>query len=609
MKLHLFLSFLFSISICLQENGQPITAIIFYDDHVSQIPDNTAIDGTTVVIEQPGIFHVSGKANEGVIVIKSSSVTLQLENLKLSSKKTAPIIITNTLKDVQIINKGETELNDYEDKKTTEGECAVIKIKKNSIVSFQNEGTLILNGKCKYIIKGGPQSSIIFKKSSGDYKITASKTAIESDGLLEFNGGYFDIESTKGDAIKSLPDDMDNNSLGKILVNDGNFKIHCFNDVFTTKNNITIVKGISYITTEEGYDSETYNETESSKGFKLTNNDTGREIKIHSGEFNMNTADDAFRSNRDITIISGKFTIQTKDDGICAKYNLVLGKKDAPLDDLNINILDSYEAIEGMTVTIYSGKIIGTSHDDGINASGVIRKQRTHGNHTFRNRTRRNNTERNESRDDDPFDGQRRPGENNTHVGAAPNDSYIIRIYGGEVYLYTDSDGIDSNGHIYVHGGKISIFSQGKGANEPIDHNGNFTLFNAEILGVGTGGLEFIHEGIKKGNQMYGYFFGIVKKDKKLEIFDDNNQLVNEGYITKDINYIFYTSLKLNENYHFYIIDESTNNRTELEIVYGFPEEGEDDEDTFYKKTTENENHSKNLKITILEILIILVLL
>ena len=46
----------------------------------------------------------------------------------------------------------------------------------------------------------------------------------------------------------------------------------------------------------------------------------------------MNTADDAFRSNRDITIISGKFTIQTKDDGICAKYNLVLGKKDAHLD-------------------------------------------------------------------------------------------------------------------------------------------------------------------------------------------------------------------------------------------------------------------------------------
>ena len=204
--------------------------------------------------------------------------------------------------------------------------------KKNSIVSFQNEGTLILNGKCKYIIKGGPQSSIIFKKSSGDYKITASKTTIESDGFLEFNGGYFDIESTKGDAIKSLPDDMDNNGLGKILVNDGNFKIHCFNDAFTAKNNITIVKGIFDITTEEGYDSETYNETESSKGFKLTNNDTGREIKIHSGEFTMNTADDDFHSNRDITINSGKFSIQTKDDGICAKYNLVLGKKDAHLD-------------------------------------------------------------------------------------------------------------------------------------------------------------------------------------------------------------------------------------------------------------------------------------
>ena len=604
MKLHLFLAFLFATNICLQENG--ITHIIFEKDHVTQSQEKTAIDGTTVVIEQPGVFHVSGESEEGVIVIKSNSVKLQLENLKLSSKKTAPIIVTNTLKDIEIINKGITILNDNENKRKTEGECAVIKVKRNSVVSFQNEGILKLNGECKHIIKGGPESSIIFKKSYGEYLIRALKTAIESDGLLEFNGGVFDIESTDGDAIKSQPEDPI--SSGKILVNDGTFKIHCFNDAFSAKNNITIVKGAFDIITQEGYDSETYNETESSKAFKVTNNETGCEIKIYSGDFNINSADDAFRSNRDITIISGKFTIQTKDDGICAKYNLVLGKKNAPLDDLYIKILDSYEAIEGMTISIYSGRIVGNADNDGINASGLIRKQRRspgNWNDSKRNHSEWNRTERNRSRDDQ-WGSQRVPGSNKTHIGAPPNDSCIVRIYGGEIYLYTNSDGIDTNGHIYVHGGSINIFSEGKGANEPIDHNGNFTLFNAEILGIGTGGLEFVHEGIKKGNEMYGFFFGMITKNKKLEIFDDNNKLVKEGYITKDITYIFYTSLKLNENYTFYVIDEIKNNRTKLEVTYKYPEEGEDDEDELYIKDI---NYSKCLKTTIIGILIFLVLL
>ena len=68
-----------------------------------------------------------------------------------------------------------------------------------------------------------------------------------------------------------------------------------------------------------------------------------------------------------------------------------------------------------------------------------------------------------------------------------------------KINLYTDSDGIDANGHIYIHGGKLNIFSEGTGPNEPIDHDGNFTLFNSEILGVGTRGLEQVHIGIQKG--------------------------------------------------------------------------------------------------------------
>ena len=121
-----------------------------------------------------------------------------------------------------------------------------------------------------------------------------------------------------------------------------------------------------------------------------------------------------------------------------------------------------------------------------------------------------------------------------------------MRIYGGEINLCTNSDGIEANCHIYIHGGKLNIFREGAGPNEPIDHDGNFILLNSEILGVGTGGLEQVHKGVKKGNQMYAYYSGNIQKNKVLEILDDKESYANGGKITKDINYISFTSSRLN---------------------------------------------------------------
>ena len=199
--------------------------------------------GKQAVIQKSGEFIASGESEEGNIIVTASSVTLYLQNLNLSSKKNAPIIVTKNSKDVKIINLENTELNDLEDKKTTSGECAVIKVGQNSTVSIENKDVLTLKGECKSIIKGGKQASIIFEKAEGEYIIKTRKTAIESDGLLQFDGGKFTIKSENGDAIRAVPDDDDKESLGKILIKDGTFNVHSFNDAFTAKNNIEILKG------------------------------------------------------------------------------------------------------------------------------------------------------------------------------------------------------------------------------------------------------------------------------------------------------------------------------------------------------------------------------
>ena len=90
--------------------------------------------------------------------------------------------------------------------------------------------------------------------------------------------------------------------------------------------------------------------------------------------------------------------------------------------------------------------------------------------------------------------------------------------------------------------------------------------------------MDCIHDGIKKGNEMYAYYKGSISQGKTLKIRNENNEVVKEGQITKDINYIFYSSLKLNQNYKFYICD-SSGSETQYTFVFGIPESGEDDED------------------------------
>lgn len=555
------------------KDSNAIVYITFSDDGISTSGSGATVSGTTVTIEKSGTYLAQGMSDEGNILVKSSSVVLYLQHLDLSSKTTAPITVNSKLDGVKIINIQNTTLKDYEDSTTTSGECAVIKIKKKTTVSFENQGLFTLNGECKNIIKGGAEASIIFENSNGEYKITAKNTGIASDGYLEFNLGKYTIISKEGDAIKSNPEDTDTESLGKILVNSGTFNIECLNDAFTAKNNLTIVKGTFDIKTENGYDSTTFDKDASSaKGFKLKNNDTGCEIKIYDGEFSLNTADDAFHSNRDLIILKGKYTIYAGDDGVHAGFNLVLGEKGASNDDLDLKVLYSYEAIEGMTITINSGKIVATATDDGINAAGGDSGDQPGPGPGPRpgpwNETRKNLRNK---RFGEPGPGPFPP-------GGRGNASYYISIYGGEVNVFCDGDGIDSNGNIFIHGGDIKVFSQGNRDNEPVDHDGNFTLFNGDLLGVGSRGMEQIHLGIKKGNEMYAYYSGDITKDKTLKIKNENNEVVKEGEITKDINYIFFSSLKLNQNYKFYIYDQS-GSETQLTFTFGNPESGEDDED------------------------------
>lgn len=119
-------------------------------------------------------------------------------------------------------------------------------------------------------------------------------------------------------------------------------------------------------------------------------------------------------------------------------------------------------------------------------------------------------------------------------------------------------------------------------------------------MGVGCEGIESVHEGIMKGNQMYAFYSGVITKDKSLEITNERDEVVKEGSIDRDITYIFYTSPKLSEDYNFYIYDKSNDLKTKLNITFNYPENGLDDEDVKYgngnddKDDWDNKNNNNN---------------
>ena len=152
MKIKILLVYLISLIFCKENKNlsSDTIFIIFSEEEIKVFGDNDGVKilGSKVTIDKPGNYVLQGSKLEANIVVKSSLVNLFLQNLELSSTKTAPITIDDNLKNITITNIQNSILNDWEDPLTTEGECAVVKIKKKSQVTFENQGEFTMNGLC-----------------------------------------------------------------------------------------------------------------------------------------------------------------------------------------------------------------------------------------------------------------------------------------------------------------------------------------------------------------------------------------------------------------------------------------------------------------------------
>ncbi|MBO4888502.1 MAG: carbohydrate-binding domain-containing protein [Firmicutes bacterium] len=154
------------------------------------------------------------------------------------------------------------------------------------------------------------------------------------------------------------------------------------------------------------------------------------DLKITSGTYVIDAAEKGMESNDMIGIAGGIITIDSGDDGMNTDGYIVIENGTIEIDSgddaihadtiLTINggsmSLDAHEGLEATVININDGMIVINASDDGINAAQKV-------------------------------------------------DDYtpMIEINGGEITVNMaagDTDGLDSNGYIFINGGTVSVNAQ-----------------------------------------------------------------------------------------------------------------------------------------------------
>ena len=529
-------------------------SISLNDISTDTINENYEINSNVLNITSSRTFIITGECTEcQILIYENLKITLTINSISLDNSNTGPFVISKKSK-VNLILVGESTINDNESNEDSElFEGAAIKFKKSSSLTIDGDGKLNVNGNIKNGIKGAKSSSLSI--NGGNLVISAVKNGLACDDKLTINDGTITITS-QSDGIKSEPDSDDDKSEGTITINGGEIKINSQSDAIQAAYKLIINGGNFDITTYNGASTTGFDkDTMSAKGLKCSTNEhenVTNVIEITGGKFILNTRDDAIHSDYNITIKGGIFEISTGDDGVHAEKFLILGELNADDSLIDLKITKSYEGLEGAYIYIYSGKYNIIASDDGINAAGDTDEScsRQGGGMGF------GGNQPNGGQKSGQFPNGQRWLEFNWGNGSK-NDMqskcyiFYIYIFGGDIYVNCESDGLDANGNINISGGNLEIWGMKKGGDgDPIDVDGTLTISGGTILAGGSQGMEPAHKFVKTIDQEFIYTTDSINVNTEISIKNEDT-IIRTFTIPKNINYLFYTSEGTNGNYKF----------------------------------------------------------
>ena len=323
------------------------------------------IDGTAVSITEAGTYVLSGACADGSVTVKKevTGVTLVLDGLDLTSTTTSPITINKSAEATLLAAAGSE--NTVADSADANDESAAIKVKTGGTLTLGGTGSLTVDGNYKNGIKGAAQSSITVDELV--LTIDAVDDGLSCDDALTILGGTLEINAG-GDAVKASPDvddetEPDTVSKGDITISGGTLTLVSAADGVQADGDLNISGGTFDITANGGHETVLAEDADSCKGIKADGT-----LSVTGGTFTIDSADDALHA-ADVSATGGSFTLSTSDDAVHADNALTIGAEGNDAAVPAIVITDSYEGLEGTTVTVYSGDLDITASDDGVNAA------------------------------------------------------------------------------------------------------------------------------------------------------------------------------------------------------------------------------------------------
>lgn len=236
-------------------------------------------------------------------------------------------------------------------------------------------------------------------------------------------------------------------------------------------------------------------------------------IIINGGSFSVDSADDAFHSDEKLTVNGGVFLISSGDDAFHAEDELVVKGG-------NVNVVESYEGLEALHLSIIGGNIKISSDDDGLNAAGGM--------------------------DQSGFGG--RDGMFGGRMEYKSEGSIVIA--GGDICITAYGDGLDANGSIEITGGSTSVCGPSHGDTAIIDYYTTASISGGSFIGSGAAGLSQSFTDFTQG-LVYSRLDSTRNAGDTVEILDSSGKTVLSFKPELDFDMVIVSSpqMSADENY------------------------------------------------------------
>ena len=291
-----------------------------------------SLNDNVLNINSEGIYIISGKSNNGGIVVNSyGNVKLILDNIDINNDNDAVIMIENAKNIIiELVDGSDNVLvcNGRNDTSKYDG-CIY---SKDDLILLGN-GILRVNS--NYLDGIGVKDNLNIE--SGTYIINSNGDGIHCKDSVNIVDGNFNINSVEDGIYADA----------KLIINNGVFNIKTSDG-----------SGINETEKDRYYNGRMNDDVISAKAIKSRNN-----LIIFNGDFLIDSKGDSIHSNGSVGIVDGVFNIKSGDDAIHAD-------KDIVIDGGKINIIKAFEGIEASNVTINNGDFNIVVSDDGINTSG-----------------------------------------------------------------------------------------------------------------------------------------------------------------------------------------------------------------------------------------------